>query len=328
LIGVASLAAAGAAYQALASARDRRRFPPPGDLVDAGGYRLHVRRMGEGGPAVVIQGAGAGASLEWRAIQDELASTTQVCVYDRAGYGWSDPAPDRRTADAIAEELRVLLRAAPIPRPVVLVGHSIGGVFARHYARRFPEDVAGLVLVDSSHEEQLERLPDEDRSLRRQVRALAVARVLARLGILRMAVGLGAVREALGFEKLAPHLQSAARAIALRPQVLDTLHAELSAAEESLARSAVRRPLGDLPLAVLTAGRQVVRRGQSAEDTKQAWRSMQSELVALSTNSQHIIAEESGHYIHEDQPDLVIDAIRWVVEQARQQAGASLAPTE
>jgi pimeloyl-ACP methyl ester carboxylesterase len=192
LIGLALLAATGAAYQALASARDRRRFPPPGQPVDVGGYQLQARFVGEGGPPVVIQGAGAGASLEWLAIQDEIAKATQVFVYDRGGYGWSDPGQQPRTADHVVEELHALVRAAGMAPPVVLVGHSLGGVFVRHYAHRFPEDVAGLVLVDSSHEDQLDRLPPAAREkMTRDVRMMGVARVLARLGIVRALASLG-----------------------------------------------------------------------------------------------------------------------------------------
>ena len=146
------------AYQEVAAARDRRRFPAPGRLVDIGGRRLHLLDAGEGSPAVVVVPALGEGGLTWIRIQRELAAELRVVLYDRAGTGWSDPPPrGRRTFGDVAAELRSLLEYAGIVPPYVLVAHSLGGLIARRFAVRYPGTVAGLVLVDSSHEGQASR---------------------------------------------------------------------------------------------------------------------------------------------------------------------------
>jgi pimeloyl-ACP methyl ester carboxylesterase len=316
---LASLAAAGAAYQSLASASDRRRFPPPGELIDVGGHRLHICCAGEGSPTVVIEGAGAGASTEWGEIQREVAKDTSVCVYDRGGYGWSDGGTKPRTSDRIVEELHTLLRREGATAPYVLVGHSLGGIHVRHYASRFPDQVAGLVLVDSSHEDQLARLPAEARTLEQQVRVLGVARILARFGVLRLAAFLGLGRSIPGYEELTAE----GRAVALRSSVADSLHSELGNVVTSLRQArALNRHLSNMPIAVLSRAVPIrYPRGVSVEEAESVWRDLQVDLTALSTNSRHIIAEQSSHYIHMDQPDVVVDAIQWVVDEARRGLG-------
>ncbi|MEN6335825.1 MAG: alpha/beta hydrolase, partial [Phycisphaerales bacterium] len=128
VIGVVVLAllvaAGGVGYQTLASSRDWRKFPPPGQRVDVGGYRLHVQTAGEGGPTVVLDAGWSDCSLNWRLVQPEVAKVTRVCSYDRAGVGWSDPGPAPRSSLQIAKELHSLLKNAGIPGPYVLVGHS------------------------------------------------------------------------------------------------------------------------------------------------------------------------------------------------------------
>ena len=141
-----------------AEARDRRRFPPPRRLADVGGRFLHLLEAGTGSPAVVIVPAIGGNVLDWLAFHRELARDMRVCVYDRAGFGWSDPPPRGwRTFDDMADELRQGLAGAGIGPPYVLVGHSIGRIIARRFTVRYRGDMAGMVLIDSSHEDQARR---------------------------------------------------------------------------------------------------------------------------------------------------------------------------
>ena len=138
---------------------------PIGQLVDVGGYRLHLACRGDGGPTVVMEAAIGETGLLWSLVQPAIAKTTRACVYDRAGLGWSDPSPRPRTAAVMVEELHALLGTAEVPGPYVLVGHSLGGLLVRLYAVRHPQEVAGLVLVDSAHEDQYRRAPREIREL-------------------------------------------------------------------------------------------------------------------------------------------------------------------
>ena len=144
----------GLSYQAIASALDASHYPPPGKLVDVGGYRLHINCTGTGSPTVILDAGLGGTSLDWSKIQPAVARFTRVCSYDRAGYGWSESGPGPRTSQQIVKELHLLLAHAQINGPYVLVGHSVGGLNMRLYAYRYPAEVAGMVLLDSTDEHQ------------------------------------------------------------------------------------------------------------------------------------------------------------------------------
>lgn len=153
---------AGAAYQALATARERDKYPAPGQLVEIKGRRMHLHCAGEGSPTVVVDSGLGSYSADWQLVQPEVAKFTRICTYDRPGYGWSQPGPRPRTSRQMARELHSLLAAAQgagLAGPYLLVGYSLGGFNVRLYARQHPDEVAGLVLVDSAHEEMLSRLP-------------------------------------------------------------------------------------------------------------------------------------------------------------------------
>ena len=148
----AVLAVAGASYEAIAAWGDAQAYPAPGRLVDVGGYRLHIQCVGSGSPTVVLDAGLGGASLDWNLVQSEIGSMAQVCSYDRAGMGWSDPGPLPRTPDQIAHELHTLLTNAGIAGPYILVGHSLAGKNVRLFASQHPDEVAGMVLVDARSE--------------------------------------------------------------------------------------------------------------------------------------------------------------------------------
>jgi len=299
---------ASAAYQEAAAARDRRRFPAPGRMVDIGGRRLHLLDAGAASPAVVVVPALGDSALLWASIQRDLAADMRVCVYDRAGLGWSDPPPrGSRTINDAARELHALLDSAGIEPPYVLVGHSAGGVIARRFATSHPGTVAGLVLVDSSHEDQAGRHGVHGwpysrsvylrRALRRQLRILGARRLAAALGLLRE------LDADIAREVPAEH------AAAYRASMLSTRQKRIVVRETlMMARLSEQPPsLGAIPLTVITAG------GQRLA----GWREMQDELAALSTSSTHITAEGSGHYVHLDDPELVLHAIRDLVRESR-----------
>jgi pimeloyl-ACP methyl ester carboxylesterase len=299
LLAAAAAGAASAVYQRAADARDRRRFPPPGRLVPVGGdRRLHLYEVGEGTPTVVIVPALNGNILEWLHIVRELQADTRVCVYDRAGIGWSDPPPPGRlTVPAMAADLYALLEASGIVPPYVVAGHSLGGVVARRFAADYPKQVCGLVLVDSSHDDQAARLPwrqgagaNLEFALRRQARILGARRLGA-------ALGLTPDLEASVATEAPPEYAAAARAISL-----STLSRRTTVAEMLLAARHRNRPpdLGSLPLTVLT----------SATTSLAAWPQLQQELAATSTASQQVHARHAGHNIHIDEPEAVVRAIR------------------
>jgi pimeloyl-ACP methyl ester carboxylesterase len=308
---------------AVARARLRARYPAPGRLVDIGGHRLHLDCEGSGGPTVIFEGGlGAEAPLSWTLVRPAVADFARACVYDRAGYGWSDPGPRPRTAAVMVEELRSLLTAAEIPRPYVFVSHSIGGLVSRLFAATYPSEVAGMVLVDAAHEDQMERFPQE------VVEAVDMRKMARMMGVMArvFATGVPALlyrRIPLQAEVPEPAAGMARALMASRTGVA-ALVAEQRVLEESQAqvRAAVR-DLGDMPLVVLTHGRPapLPRHAAITPEVKrryeEAWKELQEELARTSRRGEFIVAEESGHAIQLDQPELVVDAIRRVVDATK-----------
>src|SRR6266581_4367311 len=175
---------AGVVYQGITSAVDASMYPPPGRLVDVSGYRLHIHCTGSGGPgpAIILDAGNGGSSLDWSLVQPGVATFTRVCSYDRAGYGWSESGPTPRSSGRIVRELHTLLVNTGVPGPYVLVGHSFGGLNMRLYAYTYPQEVAGLVLVDSSHENN----PTARVAIQNGQSQLATCQRFAPFGIVRL----------------------------------------------------------------------------------------------------------------------------------------------
>jgi pimeloyl-ACP methyl ester carboxylesterase len=305
---ILGLGLAGAAYEALAAGGDARTYPPPGRLVDVGGYQLHIQCVGAGSPTVVLDAGLGGTSLDWSLVQTAMGRTTQVCAYDRAGMGWSDPSPQPRTPGQIARELHTLLTNAGIPGPYVLVGHSLAGKNVRMFALQHPAEVAGMVLVDARSEYVDERTsPAAAEGFQQAMAAQESMYRLARVsGIARL---FGA---SLWGTPGVPAATSATMALFSGKQsAVDATTAEARERAASDAELRAAPPLGALPLIVLASGQNMK---QDAD-----WPAAQRGQAALSTNGQLIVAEGSSHYIQFDQPALVIDAVRQVVAQVRGQ---------
>jgi pimeloyl-ACP methyl ester carboxylesterase len=255
-------------------------------MVETGRHRIEATVFGAGQPAVVIEPAFGGSARAWRAVAEALAADTTVVTYDRAPYGASSRAMDRRRPGDVAADLHAVLGSLAISGPIVLVGHSLGGVYVRSYAARHMERVAGMVLVDSSHEAQRPVLRQRY-SLRKRARlALTVPELMLRSKRWRR----GADRRSI-----------------IREYRMFT---RLRAADQALTHGA----LGDRPLIVLTRGPE---NGADAEGLWPAWRDLHRDLARLSVNSRHIISDSSDHYLNTGDPELVISAIDEVVRSAR-----------
>ena len=288
---------------------------PIGQMVDLGGRRLHLNCTGSGSPAVIVENGGGGFSVEWVLVQPEVAKLTRICTYDRAGYAWSDRGPVDDGIEQIVGDLNLLLRTANVSPPYVLVGHSLGCLYARAYQRRFPEQVAGLVFVDGT--------PDEDVRVvvngKQEPLSLLTRSELpaAHQEYLKSVPALNPGRaDAPPFDRLPPALQQA-RQWAFEKAVRDfgwlpnTLPVAESWRQEFSAlrrqRLSGRYPLGAVPLRVLERER----------DTTDIWHVQQIQLAALSSEGKLIKAEGSGHMIHLQRPDFVVEAIREVVLDIR-----------
>jgi pimeloyl-ACP methyl ester carboxylesterase len=298
------------------------KYPQTGQMVDVGGYRLHIDCRGKGSPTVVMEAGLGEPSLMWTLVQPQVSTQTRVCVYDRAGLGWSDASPKPRTAEIMIEELHTLLKNAAIEGPYVMVGHSTGGMLVRLYAHSYPSEVVGMVLVDAQHEDQFTRLStviqqNIKATFAQSDQSLPLFRVVA-------ATGIGALVPAVAALADNPQLPSPAReafsALALSdPKFIEAKTAEQDAIFESLeqVRAAHITSLGNIPLIVLYHGiTDNPMPGMTTEENQQWWLELQTELAALSPQGKLVLADRSGHHIQLDQPNLVINAIEQVVTAA------------
>ena len=301
---------------AIAKSNMAKRYPAPGELVDVGGYKMHINCIGQGSPTVILEAGMGNYSLFWAHVQPEVAKYTRVCSYDRAGYGWSEPSPHARTANFQVEELHALLVNANIQGPYVLVGHSLGGMLVRVYAHNYPDEVVRMVLVDSYHEERPIRLPILAKANQEAVGQFRMITLLNSTGMLALAP------QTISNPGLPADVFAQYQAISATTEGGETFLAEINAMEESSAevRSLKITSFGNLPLIVLSAGRWDSISLLSDAENQKIWKELrveQSELAVLSSESQQIIAEQSGHFIQLDQPDLVIDTIREMLDTIR-----------
>ena len=297
--GLVILSLIGAVFESVSEASDRRAYPPPGQLVDVGGYRLHIYCTGTGSPTVVIDAGWGDASAGWGWVQPEVAKTTRICTYDRAGMGWSEVSPEPRTAREFAKELHTLVAKANEPSPFVLVGHSLAGYTMRVYAHDYPEEVAGLVLIDpqnlsTSGVATPQPAPKPGKT--------SLPALIARAGLVRLLSGVN--------QGLPPQDQQAYKALSVTPRWIQTALDEGRGMTEGGAQARAVTTLGDLPLIVLSRGKDM--------DADSA--ASQARYLQLSTDSEQLFAVHSGHNIHWEQPEAAVAAIVQMVRQVRESA--------
>ncbi len=319
---VTTLLIALAIWQAVSARRDAQRFPPPGSLSAIAGTRLHVLDLGAGSPAVVLEAGITASSLSWRPLQYEIARFTRVVSYDRAGLGWSEPATAARSLDQLVWELHELSANAA---PFLLVGHSFGGLVARAYAAKHPEDVAGLVLLDPVLPSEWCDLPQErQRLLSYGVMLSRRGALLARLGIVRLTLtlaergarfipkliakvssgkGSGVPERLIGeVRKLPPDLLPAIKAHWCQPKSFAAMASYLALLPDACEQARHWPPLS-VPLTIISAG-------NATAAQIEEW----DRLAAASPAGRHIRARTAGHWVHLDEPGLVLTAIRQTLE--------------
>ena len=288
MFAVLLLASAGGIYEMVSEAGDADAFPMPGQLIDVGGHSLHLSCTGSGSPTVVLQAGGTEMSSAFGWIAPAVARETQVCVYDRAGRGWSEFADSPQDATQISTDLRTLLARGNVPGPYVLAGHSFGGLYVLTFAALYPDDVAGLVLVDSTAPAATNEVsvPTEKNSYDLLGRISALASSSARLGLGRLLAE--SEYGTLPAQSRDEIRASAASAIYLQSSIDEYIQGGASGRE-----AASLTDFADKPLVVLTAGV-----GSSA-----TWMTAQDHLATLSSNSAHHVIEGAAHgpLIHDQQ---------------------------
>ncbi len=275
-------------------------------MLDIDGRQGHVHCSGSGSPVVVLEAGLPGTSLAWQPVAEAVSRFTRVCSYDRGGYGWSDPGRPPRTGERIVGELHLLLQRADIGPPYVLVGHSFGGLLMQIYAARYPNQTAGMVLVDAAHPEMVHATISTDR-----MGALgALVDALARTGWARLGIPVPA-----GDPSSRPAaVRKAERDLLLAGKSVRAAADELAVILDTAKEAGRRSPrLGSKPLAVLTQGRRELK----------PWLEKQGELAELSENSYWEVVADAGHFVHHDRPESVAAAIRSVVEAVRNSADST-----
>jgi pimeloyl-ACP methyl ester carboxylesterase len=305
-------------YQAIASWLEDRQLPP-GQLIDMGQYRLHLCVAGEASPTIVLDHSLGG--VEGYFLIEELSKLVRVCIYDRAGYGWSDHSPYARTSDQIAKELDSLLIRAGIEPPYILVGDSFGSYNVRLYAHLFPEKVVGIVLTDALHETGMLKMSFPLRALKLFFVSGFVMSILGSiLGIIRLLSTIGL------FERLKPGLRhfpqdsrNWVKRSFCRPKHWITMSREMMNLDKSAHQVSIAKHLGAIPVVSIKASSFFKPSFWTLfiplKGANQLREKMHAELSKLSTNFHQVEARESGHFVWVDQPDIIVDAVRTVLNK-------------
>jgi pimeloyl-ACP methyl ester carboxylesterase len=337
LVIVVLAAIVGASYQAIGNRADARRFPQQGKSVSLGpafdNLTLSIDCRGQGSPTVILDSGLGVPAVGWNPVQAGVAKFTRVCSYDRAGYGWSGATSAPRTSIQIVKELHALLEAANEKGPYILVGHSFGGYNVRVYNGQYPNDVAGMVLVDASHEDQNDRMtPTLQAFMKKSIEQLKWQKMLAPL-LIRFGIARFSQRnqgEAPGVSK---EFGQEMLYLQMQPKFIDASASELSLFAESANEVRAAGNLGDKPLVVLTAGKSADASQLPAgfpkkefDDFHEVWvNDLQVKEAHLSTRGKRIMVPDSTHMIPFERPDSIVAAIHevWAATNADKTAKAS-----
>jgi pimeloyl-ACP methyl ester carboxylesterase len=315
LIALGCAAGFGAAFNALSLHHHRAIAGVPGKLFDVDGYTMHLFCTGHGAPTLILDAGLGDDSLIWAKVQPQLSEHTRVCSYDRAGFGWSQARPGPRDANSIADQLHELLRVAEVPPPYIYMAHSIAGLYARAFAKRYAAELSGLVLVDGATPLQDDRLPKALVAMQEaQRKAMPWQRLLMGLGWNRIRGECTQIPP--GFDRYAAWL----RADSCVPSQLKAIEGELDAERLSGEETLHAGPFESLPILIVSRDPNVIPPNWPVDIGKAnapVWNTMQEEAKSLSPHSRRIIARRSDHDIQIDRADLINRAVTEFITNLR-----------
>ncbi|MGC5773141.1 alpha/beta fold hydrolase [Paenibacillus pabuli] len=307
---------AGFLYEWYASNHSRAEYPPPGRLVEAGGYKLHIHQQGNGAPTIIMEAGSGETSLSWRDIPAELAKHATVVTYDRAGYAWSESAPSERTGANIVKELHDALEKEGIRGPYIMVGHSLGGMYARLFAQTYPSEIQGLVLIDARPEDDEKNTKDLLEQAKFQGNPPA-----SLLSLLKLSGSFRLFPNFMLEGLVAKQDQDAFINVIATPSFFHAREEEAALAYST--EDAIRgQKLGTIPVRIIARGlpQNYAQAGIPAEVGEQLesiWQSGQRQMLNISEDSQLVIATKSGHMIIHDEPELVVQTILSLVPKLK-----------
>lgn len=294
-----TLSVVGFVFQSYSSYVDMQRFPPEGSLVDIGGYRLHAQVFGKGNTTIILDAGMGDSLLAWSKVIPDISGVAKVFAYDRAGLGWSEKSPLPRSSLQVVEELYLLLEKSNIKGPFILVGHSFGGLNMQLFAKKYPDDVAGLVLVDSAHENEMDKIPKTN----------SLGKMIIKAGMWAAPIGIPRLYLSLNN----PAEQAVKSTVKHQYTSID----ESAMFADSMAiLKETKRGFGKLPLTVIARNHPsaILEQKKNTSLRNLEWAKLQEDLVQRSLNSTLIFSESKQHSIHRSQPRIVIEAIKQMVK--------------
>ncbi len=268
-------------YQTISTEQDRSKVEMPGKLIKANDYSLHLKCTGSGSPTIILEAAAGELSSSWGWIQPELTKETRVCSYDRQGRGWSTGQNVEGNLEAVAKDLHTALTGAQLNDKYILVGHSLGGIYIRKYQELYPDEVIGLVLVDSSHPYQITNYPEYGIQAKNTANNFTLYSYLARIGIMRAFISLGG---SVAFSSLPERELNEYKYFWVSPEYFSSVANENNQSETILKQSQELSSLGGIPLRVI-----------SSDQANEDWNVLQGDLLNLSSESTRITVPESTH---------------------------------
>jgi len=314
MIGIAIL---GFVYQTAQERSDHVAYPAPGKFYNVDGISMHLDCRGLGTPTVLLEAGLTSGSFSWTLIHDAIAAKTRVCAYDRPGMDWSDPI--NRVADAkeVSDRLYRLVKEAGLDEPKILVGMSAGGIYVREFYKNHPDGIVGMVFIDSSHEQQKDRLPSLEGSAAYKA-MITACRLLQPIGIVRL---FGLLDQFVDQFNLDEGTRSALLANMNQSHTCSSMYWEMESFAGEVRDKTSPASLGDIPLVVLSQGEEPKANEnygitlEQAIAQRDAWNILQQELSDLSSNGRRFIAKKSGHIIQLNQPEIVIEKVGELVVQ-------------